>query len=214
MGRAITRRLIEGGNTVLLASRALDKAKRVADEVRRLGRGMIDVLPARQVAARAQIVVLATPYRESAGLAVELSDLLAGKIVIDISNPLNASYDNLFTDPETSAAEEIQRRLPDSSVVKAFNTNFAGPLFNGEVNGHQLDVIIASNDVAAKGQVDALVRSCGLRPLDAGALANSRTLERIQLLCIELQFKDGLQFQSALEFQPRNFDPPALQASP
>lgn len=179
MGRALARRLAAGGNLVLLTNRDSEKARRVAEEISALAPGRIEVLSNQQAASRAQVVILATAYRESTRIAVELSDLLRGKIVVDISNPLNATYDDLVTDPTTSAGEEIQRRLAGCGVVKAFNTNFAGPLFEGHIDGQPLDVFLASDDSAAKAQVDSIVRSCGLRPLDAGPLINARTLDAL-----------------------------------
>src|SRR6185436_3490304 len=103
---------------------------------------------------------------------------LEGKILVDISNPMNASFDGLATAPETSAAEEIARLAPAGTrVVKAFNTTFAGTLITGGVSGHPLDVFIAGDDAEAKQVVASLVTTGHLRPIDVGPLQRARQLE-------------------------------------
>jgi predicted dinucleotide-binding enzyme len=213
MGRAIARRLVAGGHTVMLANQDEGKRRKVANELTAIGPGEVQATTTAEAVSRADIVVFATPYSVTTRLAVELSDVLPGKIVVDISNPLNSTYDDLTTDPETSAAEEIARRVPGACVVKAFNTNFAGPLFDGQAGGSPLDVFLASDDSNAKAEIDALLRPCGLRPLDAGRLANSGTLERAQLLAISIQFKHDLQFQSGFQFLPKDLVPPVQESS-
>src|SRR5512132_4244035 len=65
--------------------------------------------------------------------------------------------------PGTSSAEEVQQLVPQGTpVVKAFNTTFAGTLVVGEVNGQQLDVLIAGGDEAAKDKVSRLAADGGL----------------------------------------------------
>jgi 8-hydroxy-5-deazaflavin:NADPH oxidoreductase len=214
MGRAIVRRLVAGGHTVYLADTDAEKLKSVASEVAALGSGLVTPVTTSDAAVQGEIVVLATRYNVSTRVAVEFSDVLRGKIVIDISNPLNDTFDDLVTDPTTSASEEIQRRLKGAFVVKAFNTTFAPVLFAGQLDGVDLDVFLASDHAEAKAQVDALLRPCGLRPIDAGALKNARTLERITLLWIELQGRYGLEFQATLKFLPLQLGPVAVQKTP
>jgi predicted dinucleotide-binding enzyme len=135
-------------------------------------------------------------------VAVQLSDVLAGKIVVEISNPFNATYDDLVTDPTTSAGEEIQRRIPQGQVVKAFNTVFAPVCTEGELNGTQADVFLASDYEDAKHTVADLVRSCKLRPINAGALKNARILERWALLNVEITMRYNLNFRSGVKVIP------------
>ena len=87
--------------------------------------------------------------------------------------------------------------LPKSKVVKAFNTNFAGTLVAGAVDGHALDVFVAANDEEAKATVLAFVGDGKLRGIDAGKLERARQLEGLALLGITLQMPLGLGFQSA-----------------
>ena len=105
--------------------------------------------------------------------------------------------------PGTSSAEEVQRLVPQGTpVVKAFNTTFAGTLVEGEVDGQQLDVLIAGDDQAAKQQVSQLVSDGGLRPIDVGPLSRAQQLEHLGLLHISLQQPLGLGFGSAIRLHP------------
>jgi predicted dinucleotide-binding enzyme len=99
-----------------------------------------------------EVVVLALYYPGIKDAAREYGDRLAGKVVVDISNPVDTqTWDRLATAPGTSAAEEVAEIVPEGSpVVKAFNTTFAGTLVAGEAAGQQLDVLIAGDDAGAK----------------------------------------------------------------
>jgi predicted dinucleotide-binding enzyme len=120
--------------------------------------------------------------------------------VVDITNPLNETYDGVVTPPGSSAAEEIAARLPETvPVVKAFNTVFAGTLVLGEVAGQPLDIFLAADDNEAKARVSAFVESAGLRAIDAGPLARAGALESLALLHVGLQFTRGTQFGTAIK---------------
>ena len=121
-------------------------------------------------------MVLALWYPATVEFATANQSALAGKIVVDISNPLDESFTGLSLPPTTSGAEELAAALPNSRVVKAFNTVPAPTLFTGEVGGTTLDTFVAADDADAKAAVMDLLRDSGLRGLDAGALANSRLL--------------------------------------
>ncbi len=197
MGRGIASRLIAGGHAVAFVAKDPAKAEPVAAELRAGKPGAKVAVTSLADGLENDVVVLALPYAAARAFAEENAEKLAGKTVVDISNPLNATYDGLVTAPGRSAAEEIAALLPKSKVVKAFNTTFAGTLVSGEVDGHALDVFVASNDDDAKANVLALVGDGGLRGIDAGKLERSRQLEGLALLGITLQMPLGLGFQSA-----------------
>jgi 8-hydroxy-5-deazaflavin:NADPH oxidoreductase len=114
---------------------------------------------------RGQVVILAVHYPGTLELARDLADRLAGKVVVDISNPLNQTFDGLATAPGTSAAEEVAATMPAGvRVVKAFNTTFSGTLVEGQVAGQPLDVFITGDDEEAKETVAQLVREGGCGP--------------------------------------------------
>jgi 8-hydroxy-5-deazaflavin:NADPH oxidoreductase len=147
---------------------------------------------------RGEVVILAVYYPGSLEIDRELGDRLAGKVVVDISNPLNQTFDALATAPGTSAAEGVAATMPaGTNVVKAFNTTFSGTLVEGEVAGQPLDVFIAGDDDEAKETVAQLVRDGGLRAIDVGPLERARHLEGLGFLGIALQQPLGLNFRSA-----------------
>jgi NADPH-dependent F420 reductase len=147
------------------------------------------------------VVVLAVPYEAALELAQSRGDELAGKIVVDITNPVDwASFDRLVTPPDSSAAEEIARRLPGVPVVKAFNTTFAGTLVEGQVAGQPLDVLMAGDDADAKARLAELIADTGVRVIDAGPLRRARQLEPLGFLHMALQDTLGSQYGSAIKF--------------
>jgi predicted dinucleotide-binding enzyme len=197
MGRGIATRLAAGGHAITFVSSDLAKADALAAEIRAVRPDAEVNVASLAEGLRNDIVVLALPYAMARDFAARNAPSLAGKTVVDISNPLNGSYDGLVTTPGTSAAEELAALLPRSKVVKAFNTTFAGTLVAGAVDGHALDVFVASNDDAAKATVLGFVNDGGLHGIDAGKLERARQLEGLALLGITLQMPLGLGFRSA-----------------
>lgn len=199
MGRGISTRLLNGGHSVTLIDHHPDNAERLAQELTSLAKkgATVQAVPLGGPITD-EIVILAIPYGATSSLIEQYGRQLADKIVIDITNPLNATYDGLTVPSGTSAAEEIAKSLPKSTkVLKAFNTTFAKTLVSGEVEGQPLDVFIAGNDSDAKNKAVQLVKDGGLRAIDAGPLNRARQLEALALLGITLQNTLGTQFQSA-----------------
>lgn len=133
------------------------------------------------------VVVLAVPYPAVTKVLAERGDSLAGKVVVDITNPLDfATFDSLTVPADGSAAGEIAAALPQSRVVKAFNTNFAATLASGTVGGLPTTVLMAGDDAEAKSELAGLVSAGGLRAVDAGSLRRARELEALGFLQITL----------------------------
>ncbi|PFG40897.1 reduced coenzyme F420:NADP oxidoreductase [Georgenia soli] len=187
MARGIATRALAGGHAVQILARDTSQATTLAGE---LGGdvttgGLDDALSG-------DIVVLALPYDAALAVAEQRRDDLAGKVVVDISNPVDfATFDRLVTPADSSAAEEIAKVAAGAKVVKAFNTTFASTLVAGEVAGEKLDVLVASDDVDAKAAVVALVESSGMRALDAGPLKRSHQLEGMGFVHMALQAQLG-----------------------
>lgn len=137
----------------------------------------------------ADIIILAVPFEAEKEMAAQIKEVANQKIVISIANPLNETYNGLVTEPGTSAAEELQKLLPHSKVVKAFNTTFAADFSSPVIDGKQVDAFIAGNDEEALQIVSDLVKTAGFNPIVAGDLSVSRTLENMQLLLIQLGMK-------------------------
>jgi len=199
MGRSIATQLGKTDERVVLADREPAKAEGVVAEIPGgdgvSAAGMDDALAS-------DVVVLALWYPGTVEFAGEHAAELEGKIVVDISNPLDESWTRLATDPSTSSAELLAERLPQSRIVKAFNTTHAPALFDGRVDEVPLDVLLASDDDAAKSQVSDLVRAAGMRPIDAGALDNARLLERLTAFQIELSQRYDLDFRLTFKLLP------------
>jgi 8-hydroxy-5-deazaflavin:NADPH oxidoreductase len=198
MGRGIGHRIVAGGHSVTIVDRDPEEAEQLMEELRGATQGGARVEAAEPGAElRGDVVVLAVYYPGNLEIARDLGERLAGKVVVDISNPLNETFDGLATAPGTSAEEVAQSAPAGAGVVKAFNTTFAGTLVEGQVAGQPLDVLIAGDDEEAKERVVQLVRDGGLRAIDVGPLERARELEGLGFLGITLQQPLGLNFQSA-----------------
>ena len=164
MGQAIAAVAAKGGHTVRLLG-ADDIAAPIAGD----------------------IVVLAVPYPAIPEVIAQRGESLAGKIVVDITNPLNfETFDSLVVPADSSAAAQIAAALPQSSVVKAFNTTFAATLAAGTVGPLTTTVLIAGDDADAKSTLAGVFTSGGLDVIDAGSLKRARELEAVGFLQLTL----------------------------
>jgi 8-hydroxy-5-deazaflavin:NADPH oxidoreductase len=201
MARGIGTRLVSGGHSVTLVSR---EPKPNAEIVTALKAAAQKGATAQVVAwgspVSGNVVFLAVPYSAAAEVVNKYKAQLVGKTVVDLTNPLNGTYDGLVTPADSSAAEEIAKLVPGAHVVKAFNTTFGSTLVSGKVAGQVLDVFLAGDDADAKKALSGLITDGQLRPIDAGPLARARQLEALALLGITLQFTQGTQFASAWKF--------------
>lgn len=133
------------------------------------------------------LVVLAVPYPAVASIIETYGDQLAGKIVVDITNPLNfETFDSLVVPADSSAAAEIATALPSSKVLKAFNTNFAATLAAKAVGPTTTTVLVAGDDGDAKATLIDAVTAGGLEAVDAGPLSRARELEALGFLQLTL----------------------------
>ncbi|PJI95266.1 NADPH-dependent F420 reductase [Luteimicrobium subarcticum] len=145
------------------------------------------------------VVVLAVPYPSVAGILEAYGDQLAGKVVVDITNPLDfATFDALVVPAGSSAAAEIQAALPQSRVLKAFNTTFAATLASKKTGDLPTTVLVAGDDDAAKSALVAAVEAGGVHGLDAGSLARAHELEAIGFLQLTLAVGEKLPWTGGL----------------
>lgn len=134
-----------------------------------------------------EVVVLAVPYPAVATVISQRGDQLTGKVVVDLTNPLDfETFDSLVVPADGSAAAEIAAALPQSRVLKAFNTTFAGTLAAGTVGASTTTVLIAGDDADAKSTLAGIVTSGGLKAIDAGSLKRARELEALGFLQLTL----------------------------
>jgi predicted dinucleotide-binding enzyme len=196
MARGLGSRVLAGGHDLTVVGKDQQRAEAVAADLGGQGRveTAVDGDP-----IEGEVVVLAVYYPEARAAVKQYADQLAGKVVVDITNPVNATFDGLVVPPDGSATNELAGLAPDARFVKAFNTTFAGPLTQGEVDGQTLDVLMAGDDEEAKAQVAALARDGGLNPIDVGPQARARELEATGLLHMGVQNTLGTGFASALK---------------
>ncbi|MFL5900481.1 MAG: NADPH-dependent F420 reductase [Solirubrobacterales bacterium] len=194
MGRGIATRALAGGHTVTLLGHEVGKADEVAGELSGDVRtGTVgDPLSG-------DVVVLAVWYQALDDVLGRYHDQLAGKVVVDITNPVDTQSFQPLTVEAGSAAQEIAQKAPGARVVKAFNTTFAGTLVEGEVAGQPLDVFVASDDEDAKNTVRELAEAAGLRAVDAGPLAHARQLEAMGYLHMAIQNGLGTGYGSTIK---------------
>jgi predicted dinucleotide-binding enzyme len=152
------------------------------------------------------LVVLAVPYPAVAEIAEKFADQLAGKAVVDITNPINFStFDSLTVPADESSAAELARALPSSRVLKAFNTNFAATLAAKQVDSIKTTVLIAGDDAAAKATLADAVTAGGLDAIDVGGLSRARELESLGFLQVSLAIGEKINWDGgfALARDPR-----------
>ncbi len=178
MAGAIGTLAIAGGNTVEVIGRDAAKSAALA---KTLGGGA--TAGAFGAAPAGDIVILAVPFDGAVPAVRGLGDGLAGKIIVDITNPFNATLTGLAVPPDTSVAQRVAEAAPASAhVVKAFNTLFRHVL----AQGGPVDVFMAGDDAQAKASVSAFIESLGLRPRDTGGLTMAHWLEGAGLLTMGL----------------------------
>ncbi|GIJ22911.1 NADPH-dependent F420 reductase [Micromonospora lutea] len=179
MGSAIAGVVEKGGNTVQLIGK--DAANQ---------------------AVTGDIVVLAVPYPALREIVAQRGDQLAGKIVVDITNPLNfETFDSLVVPADSSAAAELAAALPNSRVLKAFNTTFAGTLASGTIGGQPTTVLIAGDDADAKARLAEVVTAGGLKAIDAGSLRRAREMEALGFLQLTLAAADKISWTGGFAIQ-------------
>lgn len=191
MGSAISKSLSTGNNRLLLFAKDHAKVQALVNEIKNHNNSADTEAyecPA-NASWEADVIILAVPYQAEKEIAAKIKDVANTKIVISIANPLNDTYTGLLTSPDTSAAEELQKLLPNSKVIKAFNTTLAADFSTPVIDAKQVDALITGNDEDALGTVSELVTTAGFNPIVAGKLPVSRTLENMALLLISLTKK-------------------------
>jgi 8-hydroxy-5-deazaflavin:NADPH oxidoreductase len=192
VGNAITGSATRAGHSVTLSSAKGDSAITAAQES-----GARAAASNREAVEGADVVILAIPYTAVDEVLAEVGGALAGKVLVDATNPLKPDYSGLATNG-TSGAEEIQSKAHGARVVKAFNTAFAARQADPNVaGGLRVDGYAAGDDEEAKQAVLGLLADIGFNPVDVGPLAMARYLEGMAWLNISLQMKNGWSWQAS-----------------
>lgn len=196
MARGIGSRLVAGGHNVTVLGKETADAEEVLPDLGANGAAQAGQ-SGDEIAD--DVVVLAVYFPDAKAAVEQYGEGLAGKVLVDITNPVNETFDGLVTPPDGSAAQELAAQAPEARVVKAFNTTFASTLREGKVDGQPLDVFLAGDDEEAKAIVAQLAEDGGLRPIDTGPLQRARELEAAGLLHMTVQDTLGSGFASALK---------------
>ncbi|GAC1314670.1 MAG: NADPH-dependent F420 reductase [Acidimicrobiales bacterium] len=187
-GRGIALRLARAGVPVVIGSR---DGARAADAAAELGGGPALLLRGAgnaEAAQAATIVFVAVPWPAHHDTLAGLRAELAGKIVVDVVNPLEFDAQGPVALPvaEGSAAQQAQALLPDSVVVAGFHHVSAKTLLD-ETRGIDEDVMICGDDDAAKLAVIALADLLpGVRGIDAGPLRLSGLTEGLTAVLLSI----------------------------
>ncbi|WP_342609159.1 NADPH-dependent F420 reductase [Vibrio tritonius] len=189
MGKAFAQLLNECGHSVILGCRLPLKSELEAWS----NETNISCVSVSDAMQSADIILLALPY-ESALIEAEKHSHLASKIVIDISNPVTADLKEMVVGFSTSAAEQIQKLMPECKVVKAFNTIIATLVPKAARTVDKVQTLIASDNEMSKKTIINLAESLGFDPVDAGALTNARYIEPVAQMTIHLACFQGWGF--------------------
>jgi 8-hydroxy-5-deazaflavin:NADPH oxidoreductase len=139
------------------------------------------------------LVILAVYHTAFRDIVDKYGDKLAGKIVVDIANPLDPeTFDALVPAPHSSSAADLAAALPSSRVLKAFNTNLGPTLRAKQVGPNKTTVLVAGDDADAKAALISAVRAGSLDALDVGPLARARELEALGFLQIKLAMTEQI----------------------
>jgi 8-hydroxy-5-deazaflavin:NADPH oxidoreductase len=183
MATAIGTRAAKHGHTIELMSRNTTKAQALADQIGKGATvGTFGATPA------GDIVIMAVLYQSAVEVVAHYGDALAGKILVDITNPFNADASGIVTTAGNSVSQQIAAAAPEGThVVKAFNSIFRGVLDQDK----PLDVFFAGDSAEAKTRFAALLKSMDMRPLDAGGLEMTYVLEWAGILLMGLAQNGG-----------------------
>jgi 8-hydroxy-5-deazaflavin:NADPH oxidoreductase len=183
VGKALGASVARAGHDVVITASDPEHAKAAADQI-----GATSADSNREAVSDADVVILAVWYPVAVNqVAPELADAVAGRVVVDVTNPVKPDLSGLATEGP-SAAEELQEKLPTARVVKAFNTVFGSNQANPRP---EVQVHLAADDAEAKERVKELAESMGMTAVDVGPLPAARYLEGMALLNMQINATQG-----------------------
>lgn len=194
VGAALGSRWAAAGHTVVYGSRTPTSDK-VRDLLAKSG-PQSGAAPPREAIASADVILFAVPWPCARETLEQLGDL-AGRVLIDCTNPLLSDMSGIELGHIISAGEQIAAWAPGAKVVKAFNTASVKVMLNPQFGDHKATMFYCGDDAAAKLAVRELIECLGFEPVDAGSLTSSRYLEPLAMLYIHLAFRQGFGSNSA-----------------
>lgn len=192
-GAGLALRWAHRGYSVIIGSREAGRATQKAVELNALlGAETIRGMANADAAAAAQIVVLSVPYTAHAETLAAIKQAVQGKLLIDVTVPINPSdYRTVYVPEGKSACAEAQALLGESVKVVAAFQNVSAVHLKKLDHSVDCDVLVCGDDEAAKAQTIALIEAIGMRGIDAGGLMNAVAVEALTpvLLYINGRYK-------------------------
>ncbi len=179
-GQALAKRFAQGGIDVILGSRSMDKAEKVAKSIYEQRGLRIRAATNEEAAEKADMVILTLPHRSMKETMYPLKERLRDKIVVDVINPTSEDHSS-----GVSASEELQAILPDSKIVCAFK-NVSSKLMDNAGKRVEVDSIVCSDDQDAKKRVMELSEKIGIPSVDGGGIKNALTCEMLTRLLLDI----------------------------
>ncbi len=198
LGEGLCVRLSILGYDVIVGSRKQEKAEKIAEKYNTILAGLgykpdIIGLPNEKAAEKADVAILTVPWEHAFAVVEDLRDFLADKIVVSPLVPMKKADNSfIFTPPpEGSAAEKVARILGHNRVVSAYHTLPARKFAN--INAKfTWDVVVCGDDRYAKEVVIDLTNKMGLNALDGGPLMNSRIVESLTPLILNIMARNKM----------------------
>ena len=200
VGAALGTRWGEAGHDIVYGSRA-PQSEKVQQLVAKSGAKAF-ATGGREAIEGADAILLAVPWPVARETLVQLGDL-AGRPLIDCTNPLLSDLSGIELGHVISAGEQIAAWAPGAKVVKAFNTASIKVMLNPQFGEHRATMFYCGDDAAAKLNVRQLIEDIGFDPVDAGSLSSSRYLEPLAMLYIHLAFRQGFGSNCAFKIMKR-----------
>ncbi|HKW04344.1 MAG TPA: NAD(P)-binding domain-containing protein [Nitrososphaerales archaeon] len=176
--------IIGRGNVGSALKRGLEKAGYPVKAVGNDARAVEDT------AKWAEIIILAVPFVSIDKVLSEMGKWVDGKILVDATNVYTPEAQTAVGNK--SGAEIIQTKASEAKVVKAFNIHFAKNMDSGHIGQEQITLLVSGEDEGARAKILEIGRDIGFDAIDAGPLANSKLLEALGNLTIQLGYPLGL----------------------
>ncbi|MGB6837289.1 MAG: NADPH-dependent F420 reductase [Dehalococcoidia bacterium] len=188
-GRGLAFRLALAGHRVIIGSRRQERAEAAAAEIRsRAPQAQVGAGLNADAVRGADMVFITVPFEAQRDTLASLADEIGERLVVSTAVPLvfEKGRAGTLAVPEGSAAEQAQSLLPRARVVGAFQNLSAHKLLEGDAS-LEMDVVVCADDAEAKRTVMALAEEVrGLRAVDGGPLANSRYVEDVTALLLNI----------------------------
>jgi 8-hydroxy-5-deazaflavin:NADPH oxidoreductase len=191
MGGTLGRLWSSRGHKIMFGSRNPEHVKTMAGISPNVNSGSIP-----DAVRFGDVILLAVPWQGVENV-FRLAGQLAGKIIIDCTNPISENYMSLVLGFNTSGAEEIAKMAQGARVVKAFNTIAAAVLSKPRFDDTDATALYCGDDTEAKKVVAGLIKELGFEAIDAGPLQNARYLEPMGEMFVQLAFGQNMGFDMA-----------------